>query len=172
MCLCGDMRTGTIQASYEGQPDRYRDLAHDTELLTCFLISLTERRPTRSHPAPQVSCPVPSILTSRPATPAPPHSPALVRVLTDIVYGYLSLSTFAPESTKMPLWDQHLSPGPWRMDSPAGSETLSRDDLLCLRQVAKSRSSRVEGGRQSSHWEGSWAKARSQGSQGGQGNLH
>lgn len=51
MCLCGDTRTGTIQASYEGQPDRYRDLSHDTELLTCFLISPTEHRPHSLTPS-------------------------------------------------------------------------------------------------------------------------
>lgn len=32
----------------------------------------------------------------------------------------------------MPLWDQHLSPGPWSVSSPTGTETFSRDDLPCL----------------------------------------
>lgn len=51
MCLCGDMFTGMIHAWCEGQPDRYRDLSHNKELLTCFLVSPKEHQPRPLTPS-------------------------------------------------------------------------------------------------------------------------
>lgn len=80
MCLCGGMLTGMIYAWHEGQPDRHRDLSHDTELLTCFLISPKGHRP---HPlTPSMTGFLPSTFYTNiktQAMPAPQHSPGLVK---------------------------------------------------------------------------------------------
>lgn len=98
------------------------------------------------------------------AMPAPQHSPALVREASLILF--LSLSTFDPERHKDAIVGPASVSRAMECGSPTGTETLCRDDLLCLRQEAKSGNCRAGSGRQSSHWEGRWANARSQGSQG------
>ena len=92
------MLSGIIQAWYGGQPDRYRGLPHDTELLTCFLIFPKGHRP---HPLTGFLLSTFYTNVKTRAMPAPQQSPGLVtRALTDIVYGYLNLSTFGPERHK------------------------------------------------------------------------